>query len=41
MRKIIVLFVFVLMSGCSSDGELKKSPCACDEDFYHSGYPIG
>lgn len=37
MKKVMIICVFVLMSACSTDGELKKSPCACDEVLYHSG----
>jgi len=37
MKKIIIICMFIMVSACSTDGELKKSPCACDEGLYHSG----
>ena len=31
MKTIILLVSVLFVVGCSSDGELKRSPCACNE----------
>ncbi len=30
MKKIILVMFVLLIAGCSSSGDLKRSPCACN-----------